>query len=82
VELAPYGVRSYIVQAGVTDTPAGNGIPNFDLMKAAARLRNPFHRLTTPEDVAETIYQLCLPGFRWTNGALIRVDGGEAIAGV
>lgn len=82
VELAPYGVRSYIVQAGVTDTPAGNGIPNFDLMKAAARLRNPFHRLTTPEDVAETILQICQPGLAWTNGALIRVDGGEAIAGV
>jgi NAD(P)-dependent dehydrogenase (short-subunit alcohol dehydrogenase family) len=81
LELAPYGVRSYVVQAGITDTPAGNGIPNFDLMKAAARLRNPFHRLTTPEDVAETIYQLSLPGFSWTNGALIRVDGGEAIAG-
>lgn len=81
VELAPYGVRSYIVQAGITDTPAGNAIPNFDLMKAAARLRNPFHRLTTPEDVAEAIHQLCLPGFSWSNGALIRIDGGEAIAG-
>jgi NAD(P)-dependent dehydrogenase (short-subunit alcohol dehydrogenase family) len=81
LELAPYGVRSYIVQAGITDTPAGNGIPNFDLMKAAARLRNPFHRLTTPEDVAEAIYQLTQPGFAWTNGALIRVDGGEAISG-
>ncbi|MEK7389620.1 MAG: SDR family oxidoreductase, partial [Elusimicrobiota bacterium] len=44
VELAPYGVSSYIVQAGITDTPAGNAIQNFDLMKAQARLRNPFHR--------------------------------------
>lgn len=81
LELAPYGVRSYIVQAGITDTPAGNGIPNFDLMKAAARLRNPFHRITTPEDVAETILAIAQPGFAWTNGALIRVDGGEAISG-
>lgn len=81
VELAPYGVRSNIIQAGITDTPAGNAIPNFDLMKAAARLRNPFHRLTTPEDVAEAIHQLCLPGFAWANGTLIRVDGGEAISG-
>ena len=81
VELAPYGVRSYVVQAGITDTPAGNAIPNFDLMKAAARLRNPFHRLTTPEDVAAAILQLCQPGFAWANGALIRVDGGEAVSG-
>jgi NAD(P)-dependent dehydrogenase (short-subunit alcohol dehydrogenase family) len=81
LELAPYGVRSYVVQAGITDTPAGNGIPNFDLMKAAARLRNPFHRITTPEDVAEVIHQIAQPGFGWSNGTLIRVDGGEAISG-
>ena len=82
VELAPYGVRSYVVQAGITDTPAGNAIPNFDLMKAQARLRNPFHRLTTPEDVAEAILALCQPGFAWANGTLIRVDGGEAVSGL
>ncbi|MBI4374861.1 MAG: SDR family oxidoreductase [Elusimicrobia bacterium] len=82
VELAPYGARSYVVQAGITDTPAGNAIPNFDLMKAQARLRNPFHRLTTPEDVAEAIYSLCLPSFNWANGTVIRVDGGEAISGL
>jgi NAD(P)-dependent dehydrogenase (short-subunit alcohol dehydrogenase family) len=80
VELAPHGVRSYLVQAGVTDTPAGNGIPGFDLMKARARLRNPFGRLTTPEDVAQAIYALCLPMFNWVNGTIIRVDGGEAIS--
>ena len=70
-------MRSYIVQAGITDTPAGNAIPNFDLMKAAARLRNPFHRLTRPEDVAECILSLCQPGFAWANSTIIRVDGGE-----
>ncbi len=82
LELAPYGVNCVIVQAGITDTPAGNGIPNFDLMKAQARVRNPYHRLTTPEDVAEAIHGLCLPGGRWVNGTILRVDGGEAISGV
>ena len=82
VEMAPYGVRTYTVQAGITDTPAGNAIPNFDLMMAQARMRNPFHRLTTPEDVAEAIYGLCLPPMAWTSGSIIRVDGGEAISGV
>jgi NAD(P)-dependent dehydrogenase (short-subunit alcohol dehydrogenase family) len=81
VELAPLGVRSYLVQAGITDTPAGNGIPQFDLLKAQARLRNPFHRLTTPEDVADAIFALCLPMFNWANGTIIRIDGGEAISG-
>lgn len=82
VELAPYGVSSFILQAGITDTPAGNAIPNFDLMKAQARLRNPFHRLTTPEDIAETALGLCGPTLRWANGSIIRVDGGEAISGL
>ncbi|MDE2314163.1 MAG: SDR family oxidoreductase [Elusimicrobia bacterium] len=82
LELAPYGIRSYVLQAGITDTTAGNAIPNFDLMKAQARLRNPFHRLTTTEDVARMIYALCLPGLSWTNGAVITVDGGESISGI
>lgn len=82
VELAPYGVRSWVIQAGITDTPAGNAIPGFDLMKAQARLRNPFHRLTTPDDVAEAIHALCLPGFAWANGEVIRVDGGEGVSGI
>ena len=81
VEMAPYGVRSFLIQAGITDTPAGNAIPGFDLMKAQARLRNPFRRLTRPEDIAAAIFGLCLPTFNWVNGTVIRVDGGEAISG-
>ena len=49
---------------------------------AQARIRNPFHRLTTPEDVAETILGLCGPTLRWANGTIIRTDGGEAISGL
>ena len=49
-------------------------------MKAGARMRNPLGRLTTPEDVANVIYLLCLDEARWINGALIRVDGGEHVA--
>ena len=82
IELAPYGARACVIQAGITDTPAGNAIPNFDLMKAQARLRNPYHRLTTPGDVAEAVLQIALPGFSWVNGVILRVDGGEAISGL
>ncbi|MBI5208533.1 MAG: SDR family oxidoreductase [Elusimicrobia bacterium] len=81
VEMGPYGVRCFVLQPGITDTPAGNAIPNFDLMKAEARMRNPSHRLTTPEDVAEVVCAICQPGFDWVSGAVIRVDGGEAISG-
>jgi NAD(P)-dependent dehydrogenase (short-subunit alcohol dehydrogenase family) len=80
VEFAPYGIRSNIVQAGVTDTPALRVIPGSLRMKAGARHRNPFGRLTTPEDVANVVYLLSLDEAGWINGALIRADGGEHIA--
>jgi NAD(P)-dependent dehydrogenase (short-subunit alcohol dehydrogenase family) len=81
VEMAPYGIRSNIVQAGVTDTPALRLIPGNAHLKAAARRRNPFGRLTTPEDVARVIHLLCLPEAAWINGEVIRVDGGEHVSG-
>ena len=81
VEMAQFGVRSNIVQAGVTDTPALRVIPGSGHLKAQARIRNPFGRLTTPEDVAAVIYLLSLPESAWINGEVIRVDGGERVSG-
>ncbi len=81
VEMAQFGIRSNIVQAGVTDTPALRLIPGSGHLKAQARTRNPFGRLTTPEDVANAIYLLSLPEAAWINGDVIRVDGGEHISG-
>ena len=81
VEMAPCGIRSNIVQAGVTDTNALRMIPGSGHLKAQARVRNPFRRLTTPQDVANAIYLLCLPEASWINGEILRVDGGERISG-
>lgn len=81
VELGPFGVRSNIVQAGVTDTPALRLIPGSDRMKAGARQRNPLGRLTTAADVADFICLLATDEARWVNGAILRVDGGERVAG-
>ena len=81
VELAPYGVRVNVVQAGITDTPALQAIPGNDHLKAQARSRNPFHRLTTPRDVANVIYLLSTDEAAWINGEIVRVDGGEHISG-
>ena len=81
VEMAQFGIRSNIVQAGVTDTPALRLIPGSGHLKAQARTRNPFGRLTTPEDVADAIYLLSLAESAWINGEIIRVDGGERISG-
>jgi len=82
IEYAPYGVRCNVLQPGITETPALAAIPGSDQMKAQAQMRNPFHRLTTPTDVANAIYLLSLDEAAWVNGAVIRVDGGEHISGV
>lgn len=80
VEFAPYGIRTNVIQAGVTDTAALQAIPGNRHIKANAALRNPFGRLTTPEDVADVIFLLCQDEASWINGALICVDGGERIS--
>lgn len=80
VEFGPHGIRSNIIQAGITDTPALRVIPGSARMKASAVRRNPLGRLTTPEDVANAVYLLALDEAGWVNGALIRVDGGEHVA--
>lgn len=81
VELAPHGIRCNVIQAGITETPALAAIPGSDELKAHARLRNPFGRLTTPRDVANAIYLLSLDEAAWITGDVIRVDGGEHISG-
>lgn len=78
-EFAPYGIRSNVIQAGVTDTQALRAIPGNERMKALAKLRNPFKRLTTPEDVANVVAMLSMDEAAWINGTIIRVDGGEHI---
>jgi len=80
VEFASQGIRSNIIQAGVTDTKALQAIPGSARMKSVARLKNPFKRLTTPEDVADVVFLLSRDEAQWINGALIRADGGEQIA--
>jgi NAD(P)-dependent dehydrogenase (short-subunit alcohol dehydrogenase family) len=65
------------IQAGVTDTPALRVIPGNEEIKAEALRRSSGGRLTTPEDVANTIVALMDPRVEWVNGSVIRVDCGE-----
>lgn len=80
VEFGPHGIRSNVLQAGVTDTPALRLIPGSARMAAHSLMRNPLGRLTTPEDVANVICLLCAPEAAWINGTVIRVDGGENVS--
>jgi NAD(P)-dependent dehydrogenase (short-subunit alcohol dehydrogenase family) len=79
VELAPAGITANAILAGVTDTPALRQIPGHEKMIELARLRNPHHRLTTPDDVARCIAALCHPATYWMTGNTIHVDGGENV---
>jgi len=81
MELAPYEASANTIRAGVTDTPALRKIPGSDQMIEFAKARNPYHRLTTPEEVARAIAMLANGGSEWITGNVIGVDGGEDITG-
>ncbi|MCK6502203.1 SDR family oxidoreductase [Myxococcota bacterium] len=81
VELAPRSITVNAVMAGVTDTPALRKIPGHDRLIAKAVEANPHGRLTTPEDVAACLVELARPGTAWLTGNVLRVDGGEDVAG-
>jgi NAD(P)-dependent dehydrogenase (short-subunit alcohol dehydrogenase family) len=48
-------------------------------MIAIAKLKNPYGRLTTPEDVAKAIVVLSEEHAGWVSGNVIGVDGGEDV---
>jgi len=79
LEFAPFGIRSNCIQAGVTDTKSLQMIPGSASIIEHSLKRNPFGRLTLPEDVANVAYLLCKDEAAWINGTIIPVDGGEQI---
>ncbi len=79
LELAPFGITANAIRAGVTDTPSLRKIPGSDKLAEFAKMRNPYGRLTTPEDVARCIAVLAHENTYWMTGNVIGVDGGEDI---
>jgi len=77
LELAPFGITANAIRAGVTHTPALAKIPGSDIIMANAHMRNPYHRLTTPEDIAKVLTLLVRDEASWINGEVLGVDGGE-----
>lgn len=80
LEFAPLGIRANCIQAGVTETRSMQLIPGSEDIITYTKQRNPFQRLTTPEDVANAVYLLCKDEAAWINGAVIPVNGGEHIS--
>jgi len=80
LEFATHGITANCIQAGVTDTQSLQMIPGSDILKKHAIKRNPFQRLTTPEDIANVVYLLCKDEAKWINGTIIKADGGESLS--
>ncbi len=77
IELSKYGLKTNLIQAGITDTPSLKKIPASKKLIDVSIARNPLGRMTKPEDVANVIYLLCTEEASWINGSVIHVDGGE-----
>lgn len=80
LELASQQITTNCIQAGTTKTASFKAIPGSDELAEMAKMRNPFHRLTKAEDVANAVYLLCRPEADWINGTTIKVDGGESLS--
>lgn len=77
VEFGPLGLKTNLIQAGITETSSLKMIPGSEKLLEIAATRNPMGRMTQPTDVASVIYLLCTDEAFWINGSIIHVDGGE-----
>lgn len=80
MEFAIHGIKANCIEAGITDTASLRMIPGNEKLKEYAIKRNPFKRLTTPEDVANVVYLLCKEESKWITGITIPVNGGEHLS--
>jgi len=77
VEFGKHGIKTNLVQAGITETPSLKKISGSEKLIKLANEINPLGRITAPVDVANVIYLLCTGEAAWINGSVIHVDGGE-----
>jgi len=80
LEFAPYNITANCIQAGVTNTDSLRMIPGSEAIKKHSIIRNPYKRLTQPDDVANAAYLLTKNEAHWINGTVIKVDGGEHLS--
>jgi enoyl-[acyl-carrier protein] reductase III len=77
LELGKFGLKTNLIQAGITNTPSLQRIPSSQQLLELTPARNPLGRMTRVEDIANAIFLLCLDEAAWINGSVIHVDGGE-----
>lgn len=79
LEFSPYNIKANCLQPGAVDTASLRMIPDFESIIQHSIIRNPYNRLTTPDDVANVVYLMCKDEASWINGCIIPVNGGEHI---
>jgi NAD(P)-dependent dehydrogenase (short-subunit alcohol dehydrogenase family) len=78
VELGPAGITVNVVAPGMVRTGMTSALP--EPVLARARAESLLGRIGDPEDVAAAVDFLCRPESRHITGAVLRVDGGQALA--
>ena len=81
LELAPYGISVNTVSAGVVDTDALKHFPNRQELLDEYQAHSLAATSLTPEDVANTVYLLCLPEAEMIKGHTLFVDAGYSVVG-
>lgn len=76
-ELAPHQISVNLLCPGVVNTKAIRVFPNAANFVEQITAKNPYKRLTTPEDVANLIAALSSDETHWLTGEIIHIDGGE-----
>ena len=79
LELGPRGINVNAVSAGLVDTDAVRDLPQRKLLQRVVRMRTPMRRLTTVQDVAQTVVFLCSEAASMIQGHVLVVDGGLSI---
>lgn len=81
LELAEAAINVNTVSAGVVDTDALKHFPNREQLLDEYQAHALATRPLTPEDVANTVYLLCLPEAEMIKGQTIFVDAGYSVVG-
>jgi len=80
-ELGARGILVNAVSAGLVDTDALRAFPAREAMLSEFASKAPAGRVLTCDDVAGTVYLLCLPESGMITGQTVVVDGGYSVVG-
>lgn len=81
LELAVYGITVNTISAGVVDTDALKHFPNREQLLGEYQAHSLSENPLTPQDVANTVYLLCLPEAGMINAHTLFVDAGYSQVG-